>query len=61
MYEESLIRGNMTKILEEVRNISHPIVGLRSKDNEDWWSYPIVVVYLAIDRSLEGKKGKICS
>lgn len=37
--------------------IARPLVGMRSASTEDWWSYPMVIVYLAIDTSMEGRNG----
>lgn len=42
----------------EIERLARPAVGLRSKESQDWWSYPIVVVYLSIDTSLEGRRGE---
>ncbi len=57
LYGGLLSRDNLTQVLIELEEIARPLVGLRSKDNEDWWSYPMVVVYLPIDITREGRNG----
>lgn len=44
--------------MERLENAARPLIGLRDKSNEYWWPFPILVVYLGIDTSLEGKDGK---
>lgn len=53
VFEESLT-GDLSEKLEV---IARPLVGMRSSSTEDWWSYPLVIVYLAIDTSMEGRNG----
>lgn len=56
--EDSIVENNVSEIVSKIEDIARPLVGQRSKSNEYWWSYPMIVVYLAIDTSLDGRKGK---
>lgn len=55
--EDSLVQNNVSGIMSKIEDIARPLVGLRSKFNEYLWSYPILIVYLAIDTSLDGRRG----
>lgn len=45
--------------MEKLEKIARPLVGLRLTSMESWWSYPMVVAYLTIDTSIEGRNGKL--
>lgn len=55
--EYSLVERNLSAVIEKVEGMARPLVGLRSKWNDYWWSFPMVSVYLAIDTTLDGKEG----
>lgn len=58
LVEDSLIgSSNVSGIMTKIEDIARPLVGLRTKSNEFWWSYPMLVLYLAIDTTLDGRKG----
>lgn len=57
VFEYSPIEKNISGVMERLEGIARPLVGLRSKWNEYWWSFPMVSVYLAIDNTLDGKEG----
>ena len=51
--------GNATKALQRVMEEARPLVGLRDKDNEDWYNnYPLLAAYMEMDRIGEGKEGE---
>ena len=58
VFEGSLLDGELSEMLSRIEGVARPLVGLRTQSTEDWWSYPMVVVYLAIDTSIEGRSGK---
>ena len=49
--------GDLMQVMTKLEIAARPIVGLRSKATEEWWSYPIAVVYLSIDTTIDGKNG----
>ena len=53
------LTGDLSEVMEKLETAARPLVGLRSTSTEDWWSYPMVVAYLAIDPSIEGKNGNL--
>lgn len=57
-FEDSLT-GDLSGVMKRLEDTARPLVGLRSKSTEDWWSYPMVVAYLSIDTSIEGRNGTI--
>lgn len=55
----SLLDGDLPEVLSRIEGVARPLVGLRTLSTEDWWPYPMVVVYLAIDTSIQGRSGKV--
>lgn len=48
--------GNVSEALQRVLEAARPLVGLRDLENQDWYnSYPLLVAYLEMDRTGEGK------
>lgn len=48
--------GNVSEALQRVLEAARPLVGLRDLENQDWYnSYPLLAVYLEMDRTGEGK------
>lgn len=51
------LSGDISERMTKLEDVARPLVGLRSRLTEDWWSFPMVVAYLAIDPSIEGRNG----
>ena len=57
VYHDLSSKENMTEALKEIEGLAKPLVGYRSKASEKWWPYPLLVIYLGIDPTLDGMKG----
>lgn len=51
--------GDLSQVLSRIEGVARPLVGLRTQSTEDWWPHPMVVVYMEIDTSTEGRNGKV--
>ena len=56
--EYSVMDRNISEAMDKIEAVARPLVGLRSKQNEYWWPYPLLTVYMAIDTTLDGKRGE---
>ena len=57
-FEGDMTADNSTVVLQELLTSARPLVGLRRKSNEDWYSYPKLVAYLEVDTTKEGVQGQ---
>ncbi len=57
IYHDMDAKDSMSEALKEIESLARPLVGYRSKASENWWSYPLLVTYLAIDTTPDGIQG----